>query len=75
MADIEKNIIYCADEYSVANDADAIVLVTEWNQFRGMSLEKIRNRMNDNFYFDLRNIYAKDKKVRDLFKYYPIGQN
>ena len=37
LADIEKNIIYCADEYSIANDADGIVLITEWNQFRGMN--------------------------------------
>ncbi|VEH39575.1 UDP-glucose/GDP-mannose dehydrogenase family, UDP binding domain [Fusobacterium varium] len=70
-----KNIIYCADEYSVANDVDGIVLLTEWNQFRGMNLDNIKDRMKDNFYFDMRNVYAKDKRVRELFKYYPIGQN
>ena len=75
LADIEKSIIYCADEYSVANDVDGIVLITEWNQFRGMNLEKVRDRMKDNFYFDLRNIYAKDSNVRNIFKYFPIGQN
>lgn len=75
LADIEKNIIYCADEYSVANDVDGIVLLTEWNQFRGMNLDNIKDRMKDNFYFDMRNVYAKDKRVRELFKYYPIGQN
>ncbi|WP_300358692.1 UDP-glucose/GDP-mannose dehydrogenase family protein [Fusobacterium sp.] len=75
LADIEKNIIYCADEYSVANDVDGIVLMTEWNQFRGMNLENVRGRMKDNFYFDLRNIYAKDINVRKIFKYYPVGQN
>lgn len=74
LADIEKNIIYCADEYSVANDADGIVLVTEWNQFRGMNLENVRGRMKDNFYFDLRNIYVKDEQARKIFKYFPIGQ-
>lgn len=74
LADIEKSIIYCADEYSVANDADGIVLITEWNQFRGMNIDKVRDRMRDNFYFDLRNIYAKDTHVREIFKYFPIGQ-
>ena len=74
LADIEKSIIYCADEYSVANDADGIVLITEWNQFRGMNIDKVRDRMKDNFYFDLRNIYAKDTHVREIFKYFPIGQ-
>ncbi len=75
LADIEKNIIYCADEYSVANDADGIVLITEWNQFRGMNLDKVRDRMKDRYYFDLRNIYTKDFHVREIFKYFPIGQN
>lgn len=75
LADIEKNIIYCADEYSIANDVDGIVLVTEWNQFRGMNLQKVKDRMRNNFYFDLRNVYIKDSNVRKLFKYYPIGQN
>lgn len=74
LADIEKSIIYCADEYSVANDADGIVLITEWNQFRGMNIDKVRDRMRNNFYFDLRNIYAKDTHVREIFKYFPIGQ-
>lgn len=74
LADIEKSIIYCADEYSVANDVDAMVLVTEWNQFRGMNLKKVRNRMKDNFYFDLRNVYVRDNNVRDIFKYFPTGQ-
>ena len=75
LADIEKNIIYCADEYSVANDADGIVLITEWNQFRGMNLDKVRDRMKDRYYFDLRNIYTKDSHVREIFKYFPIGQS
>ena len=75
LADIEKNIIYCADEYSVANDADGIVLITEWNQFRGMNLDKVRYRMKDRYYFDLRNIYTKDSHVREIFKYFPIGQS
>lgn len=74
LADIEKSIIYCADEYSIANDADGIVLITEWNQFRGMNLKNVRERMKDNFYFDLRNVYVKDNNVRKIFKYYPIGQ-
>ena len=75
LEDCEKSIIYCDDEYSMANDVDGIVLMTEWNQFRGMDMKKIKDRMRDNFYFDLRNIYAKDENVRKIFKYYPVGQN
>lgn len=74
LEDCENSITYCADEYSAVNEADAVVLMTEWNQFRGMKLEKVRERMKDSYYFDLRNVYAKDSKVRELFRYYPVGQ-
>lgn len=74
LEDCENSIIYCADEYSAVNEVDAVVLMTEWHQFRGMNLEKVRERVRDNYYFDLRNIYVKDNKVRELFKYYPVGQ-
>ena len=39
-----------------------------------MNPEKVRERARDNYYFDLRNVYAKDIKVRELFKYYQVGQ-
>ena len=74
LEDCEKSITYCADEYSAVNESDAVVLVTEWNQFRGMNLNKVRERMNGNFYFDLRNVYVKDQNVREIFNYHPIGQ-
>lgn len=74
LEDCENSITYCTDEYSAVNEVDAVVLMTEWHQFRGMNLEKIRERVKDNYYFDLRNVYTKDIKVRELFKYYPVGQ-
>lgn len=75
LEDCENSITYCADEYSVVNEADAVVLMTEWNQFRGMNLDKVRARMKGNFYFDLRNVYARNTHIREEFKYFPIGQN
>jgi UDPglucose 6-dehydrogenase len=74
LEDCENSITYCSDEYSAVNEVNAVVLMTEWHQFRGMNLEKIRERVKDNYYFDLRNVYLKDAKVRELFKYYPVGQ-
>ena len=70
----EESILYCEDEYSAVDKVDAVVLMTEWHQFRGMNLDKVRERVKDNYYFDLRNIHVKDIKVRKLFKYYPVGQ-
>lgn len=75
LEDCENSITYCADEYSVVNEADAVVLMTEWNQFRGMNLDKIKARMKGNFYFDLRNVYSRNTHIREEFKYFPIGQN
>ena len=75
LEDCENSITHCADEYSVVNEADAVVLMTEWNQFRGMNLDKVRARMKGNFYFDLRNVYARNTHIREEFKYFPIGQN
>lgn len=74
LEDCENSITYCSDEYSAVNEVNAVVLMTEWHQFRGMNLEKIRERVKDNYYFDFRNVYLKDAKVRELFKYYPVGQ-
>lgn len=75
LEDCENSITYCADEYSVVNEADAVVLMTEWNQFRGMNLDKVKARMKGNFYFDLRNVYTRNTHIREEFKYFPIGQN
>lgn len=74
LEEYKESISYCEDEYSAVDKVDAIVLMTEWHQFRGMNLEKIRKKVKDNYYFDLRNVHVKDIKVRGLFKYYPVGQ-
>ena len=74
LEEYKESISYCKDEYSAVDKVDAVVLMTEWHQFRGMNLEKVRERVKDNYYFDLRNIHVKDIKVRKLFKYYPVGQ-
>ncbi len=75
LEDIEEYVTYCADEYSTVNESDAVVLITEWNQFRGMNLEKIKARMKGDYFFDLRNVFAKNTEIRRLFKYFPVGQN
>ncbi len=66
-------ITYCNDSYETAKESDAVVILTEWNQFRGLDLEKMLSLMKDNYFFDLRNVYAKDNGIRDLFKYQGVG--
>lgn len=72
--DINDRITYCDDEYVAVKDADALVIITEWNQFRNLNLEKIRKSMKDNYIFDLRNIYNPVKVSERGFKYYSIGR-
>lgn len=74
MSDLAGHISYKEDEYSAGIGADAVVLITEWHQFRGMNLKKLRVQMCGDFYFDLRNVHVKDKEVRSIFSYYPVGQ-
>ena len=74
LKDIEENIEYCDNEYIAVKDADATVIITEWNQFRGISLSKVKDLMKGNYLFDLRNIYSKSSEVKKIFNYYVVGK-
>ena len=67
--------IYCAlDIYDAVNKADAVMLVTEWRQFRVPSWEKVKEAMNVPLIIDGRNIYD-GKELEDMgFTYYCIGK-
>jgi len=72
--DAIKNLIYFAtDEYDAMQGAAALVIVTEWNQFRNVDLSKVKKLLNDSYFFDLRNIYKPHKVASLGFKYYGIG--
>ena len=55
-------------------DADAIIIATEWNDFRALNFKLLKEIMNDHIIFDLRNIYNKDELTNLDFKYYGIGK-
>ena len=74
LKDIEESIEYCDNEYIAVKDADATVIITEWNQFRGISLSKVKDLMKGNYLFDLRNIYTKSSEVKKIFNYYGVGK-
>lgn len=69
----ENSIIYCSDEYSAVDNADALVLMTEWHQFRGADMKKVKSLMNDKFFFDLRNVFSKNPEVKEMFNYSGVG--
>ncbi len=63
-----------ADPYDVAKGSDAIVLVTEWNQFRRLDLERIKRLLNRPVFIDLRNVYEPDHMKRLGFDYTCVGR-
>ena len=67
-------VVYCRDPYGAARDADALIIVTEWNQFRNLDIEKIKGIMKEHFFFDLRNIYEPEKMKKLGFKYFCVGR-
>jgi UDPglucose 6-dehydrogenase len=68
---IEK---YCDNEYDAAEGADAVILFTEWNQFRSLDLDRMKTGMAGSYFFDLRNIYS-DRMMTDMgFRYYSVGR-
>ena len=74
LEDIGESITYFDDEYSAVENTDALIIITEWHQFRGMNLTRVRGLMKENYLFDFRNIFVKHDDVRNLFRYYPIGR-
>lgn len=69
------SVAYATDPYSAAVGADALVIVTEWNQFRALDFKRLKAVMNTPLLVDLRNIYRRDEVIRNGFSYTSIGQS
>jgi UDPglucose 6-dehydrogenase len=70
------NVIhYCKDLYETLQDADAMLLVTEWTEFRVLNLKKITALMKKAVIFDGRNIYNEQEMKENGIDYYCIGKN
>jgi len=67
-------ITFCTDAYSALNDADGLIIVTEWKEFRTLDLTEIRNRMKGTVIFDGRNIYDPTVLNEAGFTYFGIGR-
>lgn len=68
------DIVYADDEYAAVTGADALVFVTEWNQFRALDLIRIRDLMKSAKVADLRNIYDPDDMREIGFEYVGVGR-
>jgi len=68
------NVTYCDSPYNCAAKADAIVIVTEWEQFRALDLTRLKKQMAQPVVVDLRNIYRPDEMAEHGFTYASIGR-
>ena len=70
---VGDKVTYCKDMYEAVVDADALLLVTEWKEFRMPSWKVLRKTMKGNVIIDGRNIYDKAEAAENGFVYYKIG--
>ena len=69
-----QNVTYVESKYDVLEDSDALVLLTEWKEFRSPDFEKIKNLLKSSVIFDGRNQYKTFNLDEKGFEYYQIGK-
>jgi len=69
-----SDVTFADDAYACAEGADALVVVTEWNQFRALDLKRLAAAMSGRAIVDLRNIYAPDAAREAGFTYFGVGR-
>jgi UDPglucose 6-dehydrogenase len=67
-------VTWCADAYETAQGADALVIVTEWNEFRALDLARLKASMRRAVFVDLRNVYTPQDVAAAGFLYRSIGR-
>ena len=69
-----KGVKWFNDTYSCIRGADAMIIITEWNEFRALNLKKIKLLLKDPIIVDLRNIYREKFMREEGFKYISVGR-
>ena len=70
-----ESVQYCENAYETAKGADAVVLVTEWNEFKFLNLERLKETMAGTVLYDGRNLYDPVRMKRLGFDYHCIGRS
>jgi UDPglucose 6-dehydrogenase len=68
------NVTFCQNAYECANGASALVIVTEWEQFRALDFTRLKKTMAQAVLIDLRNVYRRESVVRHGFTYESVGR-
>ncbi|MFY9287110.1 MAG: UDP-glucose/GDP-mannose dehydrogenase family protein [Alphaproteobacteria bacterium] len=69
-----KDITWCEGPYDAMQGADAVVILTEWNEFRALDIQRMKQVLKTPILLDLRNIYRPDDMKAAGFKYYSVGR-
>jgi UDPglucose 6-dehydrogenase len=65
---------YCANAYEACDKADALILMTEWNEYRALDLDRIKALLKEPIFIDLRNVYPAEMMKEMGFRYYSVGR-
>jgi UDPglucose 6-dehydrogenase len=65
---------YVQNVYEAAEGADALVLMTEWNQYRALDLDRLKSLMRNPLFIDLRNVYSPQRMQSAGFTYVGVGR-
>lgn len=71
---LPDGVTYADGPYAALEGADALVLLTEWNAYRGLDLERVREVMNGKVFVDLRNVYERASVEALGFEYHGVGR-
>jgi UDPglucose 6-dehydrogenase len=69
-----NGVVWCDDAYSTMENADALVIVTEWNEFRSLDLKRMMKLLRAPVVVDLRNVYEPEEMWASGFRYTSIGR-
>jgi UDPglucose 6-dehydrogenase len=68
-------VTYCSDSYEAVSGCDAVVIATEWNEFRNLDLHRVKQRMRGNVLVDAKNVFNAAQAKRIGFHYYGMGRS
>ena len=72
---LPSSVQFVDSPYLACEDADALVLMTEWNQYRDLDVSRIKSLMNNPLFIDLRNVYEPNTFKEQGFTYIGVGRS
>ena len=68
------DVVWCTDAYDAVKDAHALAIMTEWNEFRALDLDRVKSLLREPVLVDLRNVYDPARMKAAGFEYFSIGR-